>query len=321
MARPAVSQGRLSALRREIARIEGTLPERLAVPGENRAVAGRHSRPEMEKFAYLKTGAWRFDAALGGGLPAAALTEITSRETRDGGIVAGFALALAAIAARKENSGEGRRPVFWVSTSHMLAEAGLPYALGLERFFGFAPDQLLLARTVRLEDALWATEEAAKTGGFSAIFLELRGNPTKLDLTASRRLHNRASRAGQPIFLIRHSAKAEATAAITRIFVTAAPTALRETLVGRLPRSLGPPAFALNLIKSRTGRIGDFVLEWNPHDFAFRERNALAVRPVRQSGGRKQDSGGLAAASFDRSAFATQAWSGVEAGRKGGKAS
>ncbi|MGB3832157.1 MAG: hypothetical protein WA975_09860, partial [Mesorhizobium sp.] len=65
MASSVVAREAVLALRREIARIEGTLPERLETPADVLA------RPD----AWLSTGAARLDALLGGGLARAALTE------------------------------------------------------------------------------------------------------------------------------------------------------------------------------------------------------------------------------------------------------
>ncbi|WP_309082810.1 hypothetical protein [Chelativorans sp.] len=298
MARNAMAQEKIFALRREIARIEGSLPERLQAPEtEGEPVLRRYGRP-AGAADFAGTGTPRFDAAFGGGILKAALTEIAGRETRDGGIVAGFALAIAATAARSGR--QAQRPVLWIGLADMLFEAGFPYAPGIERFFGLAPEKFLLARANRFEDAFWVAEEAIRLGGFSAVFLELRGNPAKLDLTATRRLHHRAREAGRPLFLIRHSGAPEPTAAPTRLLVSPAPSPLRETLTGPLPRSIGPPAFAVALSKSRTGRSGTFVLDWNPHDFTFQERWPSGERgSVRKSGRRAQDPGCLAAASFD----------------------
>jgi len=316
MARMAMAQEKVFALRREIAKIEGSLPERLAVPE-----AGPGSEPVLRRYGRLasgagfsvaETGAPHLDAALGGGILRAALTEVAGRETRDSGAVTGFALALAAIVSRGGEGGRTARPILWVCLADMLAEAGFPHAPGLEPFFGIAPDKLLLARAGRLEDALWAAEEAARLGSFSATVLELRGNPAKLDLTATRRLHLRAREAGQPVVLIRHSAEPQPTAAPTRLLVSPASSPLRETLAGPLPRSIGPPAFAVTLSKSRTGRNGTFVLDWNSHDFAFQERWPVGERRlVRASGRGAQDPGHLAAASFDGPDFASAARAGL----------
>lgn len=301
MARSAMAQEKIYALRREIAKIEGRQPEPLAAPaGKDGETLLRHDgRPE----GVIETGTPHFDAALGGGLQQAVLTEVVGRESRDSGLVSGFALALAAMASRESRDEEPPRPVLWVCMADTLMETGFPYAPGVEQFFGLSPDRLLMARVSRLEDALWASEEASQLGGFSAVFLELRGNPAKLDLTATRRLHHRAREADCPVFLIRHSAEPEPTAAPTRLVISPAPSSLRETLAGALSRSIGPPAFSVTLTKSRVGKNENYLLEWNPHDFAFQERRPARDRQsVRENAGQPgpQNPGDLVPASFDR---------------------
>src|SRR5690606_16179576 len=102
MAAQAVARATLCALRRDIARIEGRLADRLEpVPGavhDNGIVLRRGGI--AGQVPVLPTGAGRVDAALGGGMPLAGLVEIHGRETRDAGAVAGFTLALTAAASR-----------------------------------------------------------------------------------------------------------------------------------------------------------------------------------------------------------------------------
>ncbi|WP_274426142.1 ImuA family protein [Chelativorans sp. YIM 93263] len=322
MARFAMAQEKIYALRREIARIEGRQPERFAAPTENggETVLRHDGRAEgLHVPTFTETGTPHFDAALGGGLQQAALTEIVGRESRDGGIVSGFALALAAMASRNGRDEEQRpRPVLWVGMADMLLETGFPYAPGVEQFFDLAPDRLLMTCARRLEDALWVAEEAAQSGGLSAVFLEIRGNPARLDLTATRRLHHRAREAGRPVFLIRHSAEPEPTAAPTRLVISPAPSSPRETLAGALSRSIGPPAFSVALARSRIGRNENFLLEWNPHDFTFRERVSIRDRPVQENARTSgpQDPRGLVPASSVRSGSAAQAWGGLAPQRR-----
>ncbi|MEP4860162.1 MAG: hypothetical protein ABJ117_05830, partial [Alphaproteobacteria bacterium] len=77
MAKPAMARETVVALRREIARIEGVLPERLAGSGNDDGLVLRHGpaarRETRFGSAFLPTGASSFDTALGSGLPRAAL--------------------------------------------------------------------------------------------------------------------------------------------------------------------------------------------------------------------------------------------------------
>jgi len=273
MATSAVAQEIVFALRQKIARIEGTLPERLAPPaGTDPAgqtmVLRRHGITVVQDL--LLTGAEDFDTALGGGLPKAALTEIHGTQTRDAGAVAGFGLSLAGLLLK--NAAQPKLPVLWIGTHEIFREAGFPYAPGLHARFGIAPEDLIIAQAPKLADAMWIAEEAASLKALSAVILEIRGNPQKLDLVATRRLHYRAQDAGRPVFLLRQAAQAEPTAAPMRLIVSPAPAALRWTIAGPLPDSIGPPGFMVRIDKSRNALPGQFTLEWNADERSFEER-------------------------------------------------
>ncbi|ESW90903.1 hypothetical protein X770_10965 [Mesorhizobium sp. LSJC269B00] len=305
MATSAVARETVFALRRQIAKIEGTLPERLAAPAGERpraradsAIGGapepnadvtiiRRGLAVASPNAFLATGVEHLDAALSGGLPKAALSEIHGLETRNAGAVAGFVLSLVSLILKGQPL-----PVLWIGTSEIFREAGFPYARGLQGMFGIAPEQLLFSEAPKLTDALWVAEEAAKMTALAAIILEIRGSPQRLDLTATRRLHARAQNAGRPVFLLRQAGEAEPTAAPVRLIVSAAPAKSRRTIAGPLAGSIGHPAFTVSIGKSRTALPGQFTLEWNPDEHAFEERkprekraeNSVAVVPA--SGGR-----------------------------------
>lgn len=291
MAMSAVARETVFALRRQIAKIEGTLPERLQAPAGAVSDAGmaaadrtvvRRGIAVARPDAFLRTGIGRLDAALGGdwggdlggGLPKAALSEIHGIETRDAGAVAGFALSLASLILKPSlilKQGP-RLPVLWVGTQEVFREAGFPYARGLHAAFGIEPEQLLFSEAPRLADALWVAEEAARMTALAAVILEVRGNPQRLDLTATRRLHARAQSAGRPVFLLRQAAEPEPTAAPVRLIVSPAPAGPRDTVAGPLAGSIGRPAFTISIGKSRTALPGQFILEWNPDERIFDER-------------------------------------------------
>ena len=302
MAMTAVAREAVFALRRQIAKIEGTLPERLAAPAGAQPGARADVHPGItpeptpdltivrrgiavaSPDAFLRTGIEHLDAALSGGLPKAALNEIHGAETRDAGAIAGFALSLTSLILREQP----RLPVLWIGTAEIFREAGFPYARGLHGLFGIAPEQLLFSEAPKLLDALWIAEEAARMTALAAVILEIRGSPRPLDLTATRRLHARAQSAGRPVFLLRQAGEAEPTAAPVRLIVSAASSASRQTIAGPLAGSIGRPAFTVSIGKSRTALPGQFTLEWNPDEHAFEERrsreeratNSIAVVPA-----------------------------------------
>lgn len=260
MASSAMARETFLALRREIARIEGRLAERLEVPGETTILPAAHPVTPL-----LRSGAPDFDAALGGGLPLCGLAEIHGQAMRDAGAATGFALGLARLLP-------GTGPILWIGTSEIFREAGRPYAPGLAARFGLPAERLLIGETSKVVNALWMAEEAAGIGVFAAILLELGGNPALLDLTATRRLHRRALFAGHPLFLIRQAGVAQPTAAPIRLLVAAAMARERDLLSGPLTGSIGPPGFQVVIEKNRIARHASFILEWS--DDAFHERDA-----------------------------------------------
>lgn len=274
MAAHAVAQATLCALRQDIARIEGRLAERLEPPPGTDMTVLRHGGRAFRGGDLLATGVKAFDAALDGGLSRGALSEIHAVQTRDAGASASFTLALAALAMKERQ----QRSLLWIGTAEIFREAGLPYAAGLTQTFGISPEELLFADAPKLADALWIAEEATRLSALAAIVIELRGNPERLDLTATRRLHRRAGDAGRSVFLVRQAAFAEPTAAPVRLVVSPAPAALRRTLTGPLEGSLGNPAFSVSIGKSRTAAGGRFLVEWNCHDLAFQERQQTHPR-------------------------------------------
>lgn len=280
----------LAALRAAIARIEGTPAARLEGPSpapstKNGTAAAADTLPpkteagdqepsahaRRSRLAFHSLGLAEADRALGGGVPAAGLSEIHLDATRDGGALAGFALALAALlgAARE-------RPVLWIADEMALGEAGRPYLPGLFSF-GIDPAALRLVRTRRLKQAIWAGEEAASCDGVAVVILEVRGNPSELALEGTRRLQLRAKKAGLPFLLLRQNARAEATAAPLRLRIRPGPAAPVDDLAGE-PRLIGHPVFDVAVEKSRAGRPAQLLLEWNPHERCFGPvRRRLAV--------------------------------------------
>ena len=109
------------------------------------------------------------------------------------------------------------KPLLWVSAESDAREAGLPYLPGISGLTGLPPGRLLTAAARTIHDTLWIAEEAAASGAFSCLILELRGNPKALGLDETRRLQRRAALSGQPVFLLRVAGEAEPTAAPCRL--------------------------------------------------------------------------------------------------------
>lgn len=182
------------------------------------------------------------DAALPGGrgLPRAAVHEVLAAEP---GAADGFcALALA-------RSG---------GTAVWIADRLDAVPSGLGRF-GLSPERLILVRTARRDDGLWAMEEALRCPGVSGALLATDG----LDSAATRRLQLAAEAGGAIGLLLRTDGDGSAGAD------RGAPTALTQLRVGAVAGSggasghgFGDPRWQLDLPRSRGGAPGRWRVVW-----------------------------------------------------------
>lgn len=234
----------LSALRAAIAAIEKRPP----LAGE--AVAAGGPRDRMGWEALLAP-------------PPGLLHDIHADETRNAGAAFGFALGLA------RGLLSPKRPALLVlQLSHESQDLGLPYGAGLLGF-GLAPEALVLGRLATLAELLWAIEEAVACRAVAGVVAEVLGAPKALDFTASRRLALRAASGGASVFLLRHGALREASAARLRWRIEPAPS--------QPPRfdaaAPGAPRWRVTLEKTasrqRPPAGGDTILvDWTEHGFA-----------------------------------------------------
>lgn len=259
MAKTALAQETVFALRETIARLEGKSLPTLAA-----AKANETGKSLRDEGLIAPTGIGLLDEALEGGLPHDGLTELRSIGLRHAGALSGFAMALSCLYQQKD-----QRPLFWISDRMAASDAGLPYPLGLKRF-GLSIHRMLHAAPARLEDALWLAEAALSSGIFAAILLEVRGNPANFGLTESRRLSLRAKASSRPLLILRHGGEEEASSALFRFHVEPALAAARRLPDGSmLGGSIGSSAFRLTLEKSRNPAPLSLNLEWNHHDRRF----------------------------------------------------
>jgi protein ImuA len=264
MANIATAQERLFALREQIARMEGKPLPALAAAERTDAAQDPDLQKAIENKPRLSFGISAVDAALEGGLPLDAITEIRTGRMRDAGAASGFALALSAlIQAKTEGKVADYQPVLWIRDVVSTNEAGAPYAVGLQHF-GLQHQAFMQASPRRLEDVLWLAEAAVASGALAAVILEVRGNPSHFGLTESRRLSLRAKTAGRPLFLLRHAGEEEASSAAFRLLAEPAPASGRRLPDGSmLGGSIGHPVFRLTLEKSRNPAPFSVLLEWN----------------------------------------------------------
>ena len=254
-AKPAM----LLALRHAVRRIEGRgFVQRGIDRVVERAADAGLSADGGERLALAVAAV---DAALGGGLARAALHEIAARDETQMAAASGFTLALAGRSAAK-------RAVLWIVEDMGQMESGGLYGPGLEEF-GLAPEQLILVSVAHAREVLWAMEEALRCPGVGAVVGEIR-TPGAVGQVAGRRLSLATLRQGTPALLLRARPDARPLAAMTRWSIgtaRAAPPPLHNT--GVPVHGTGPPAFAVDLTRNQSGRVGSWVLEWNRDEQRF----------------------------------------------------
>jgi cell division inhibitor SulA/protein ImuA len=190
---------------------------------------------ELEHVAHpvAPTGFARLDAELpGGGWPMATLTEVLHDGTGIGEVR--FLAGALARAAGEE------RLVAWINPPF------LPYAPALAQA-GLALDRCLVVRPANREDALWAAEQALKSGvcGAALVWLEsLKGHG---DEYAWMRRLQLAAQSGNAMAVLYRSTAAErhSTPAHLRVALAKEAGALKV----RIPKRRGPPLDSPMLIR------------------------------------------------------------------------
>ncbi|MBV9588496.1 MAG: ImuA protein [Hyphomicrobiales bacterium] len=196
-----------------------------------------------------------------GGLAGGALHEVLPEGEGDLPAAFGFAASLLGRMPSKE-------PVLFVISPRGLAAYGHPHGHGLDEL-GLTPARLILVETENEVQALWALEEALRSGVPAAVAGAIG---QELDLKTSRRLHLAAGNSGLPLILLRAAAEMGSSAAATRWRVGAAKAARDR---------FGLPAhwrWRLRLERCRNGRLGEWLVEWDHVAYRFNLAAPMADR-------------------------------------------
>jgi cell division inhibitor SulA/protein ImuA len=177
---------------------------------------------ELEKacHAVVSTGHAALDRELpGGGWPTGTLSEVL----HDGVGIGEIAFLAGALA----RASQGDRMIAWINPPH------LPYAPALAQM-GIALERCLVVRPANKEDALWATEQALRSGACGAVLFWLAQ-----DQYAWLRRLQMAAEAGRSMAVYFRSTAAErvSTPAHLRVVLERADDSLRI----RIPKRRGPP--------------------------------------------------------------------------------
>ncbi|MEL6258847.1 MAG: hypothetical protein AAFQ67_07310 [Pseudomonadota bacterium] len=191
--------------------------------------------------------------------------EVAEAAYGDAPVCAGFALSVL----------QGRPgAVVWVVQDRSWRTHGAPCGAGLLAQ-GFDPGRLILVEARKTIDALWAAEEAVRSGAAGAVVAEVED----ADFTQTRRLSLVAEATGTPLILLLPYGREGATAAQARWRVSARPSAPNRFD----PRAPGASRWRAVLERSRAapaqvGRI--FDLEYDDETLSLRLVSELAAGPV-----------------------------------------
>ncbi|ABS64136.1 conserved hypothetical protein [Parvibaculum lavamentivorans DS-1] len=193
-----------------------------------------------------------------GGLRLGALHEIVAATYHDTGAVGGFLAGLAVCVMSRSTA-----PILWCDAGRSPFDMGRLYGPGIAAF-GLDPARLILVAPPRDSDCLWVMEEALRSHAFAAVVGEVESSSASLDLTATRRLQLAAEEAKIPVFLSTGCRKAAggASAAVTRWQVKAAPSA-PVSYADEKERLPGIPRWEVDLVRSRGGQPGHWLVEWS----------------------------------------------------------
>lgn len=213
-----------------------------------------------EKHIRVPLGYEAVDACLAGGLKRGALHEVFAEAGHET-VATGFAAALTRRVCE-------HRHLLWIRQDFSALEFGELAAPGLLEL-GLDPAQVLLLQVESVADALRAANDALSCAALGAVVVEVVGNPKILNLTASRRLTLVSAQSSVTVFLLRFSAKPEASAAETRWFVRGSVSSEEE--------DWGTPVFEAHLLRNRSGLVGCWIMEWSCDDGFFRATHSGAV--------------------------------------------
>jgi protein ImuA len=184
---------------------------------------------ELEHVVHpaVATGHAALDRELpGGGWPTGTLSEVLHD-----GVGIGEVAFLASALAR---ASEGDRLIAWINAPH------LPYAPALAQA-GIPLERCLVVRPANREDAMWAAEQAMKSGACGAVLLwfGLRQAQAERNDYASMRRLQMAAEAGRAMAVCFRSTQAEALSTPAHLRIVA----FREdgVLKIRIPKRRGPP--------------------------------------------------------------------------------
>jgi len=235
----------VAALRRQLPQLEGLRLDGRALP---------FGLPALDSHLPL------------GGLAFGALHEVVPEAASALPAAFGF---VAALLGRMPPAG----PALLVTSKRGLADCGSPHGHGLNAL-GLDPARVILVEARHEQQALWAMEEALRSGAPVAVAGAVGAG---LDLKASQRLQLAARSSGLPLLLLQPASAMGASAATTRWRIGSA-----EAARDRFGLIAGW-RWRVRLERCRNGRSGEWLLEWDHVAHRFSLAAAVADPALHRS--------------------------------------
>ena len=175
--------------------------------------------------------------------------------------------AALAFALWRAGGADDLRPLAVAATRHWLRERGRLFGRGAGRF-GLAQDRLILIAAEREPQVLWAMEEALKSGAVCGAVAAVENPP----FVATRRLDFAAKAGGAAAVLLRTGPAADLSAARLRWRIAASASAPHPFD----PRAPGAARIACELVRRRSGPLGQWMLEQDDETGGFHLAAGLA---------------------------------------------
>lgn len=222
------------------------------------------------KNAKLIFGLSEIDTCLDGGLAINALHEVRANYAKDIGAATGFVFSLLHQLFSQSHASSGHisnKHVVWVVDPASKQECGTLYPRGLAQY-GIDPEHITFIRARDLHTAMWAVDEAVKCQGLAAVIFQVKGNPKRFDMTASRRLMLRAQASNVFTCVLRQSGEEEASAAATRWCVEHASSSpdsfkRKNNELGTEEIEIENVRHVLSLERNRNGQTNAWLADWN----------------------------------------------------------
>jgi protein ImuA len=181
-----------------------------------------------------------------GVFPTGMMHEFVSSNIEDSACCGAFITGLLASLMQKGG------PCLWISRNRDMFPPSL-------KLFGVDPEKVVFVDLAREKDVLWATEEALKCDGLSAVVSELK----EVSFAQSRRLQLAVEQSRVTGMLFRHTPEhLTTTACVSRWQISHLPGPKRNTFGLTFPR------WKVELLKVRNGTPGSWNYQWRQGRFA-----------------------------------------------------